>query len=174
MVTLPETLALGGRIIDNGINWRGGNNHVCCYSVGGGIVAGVPRQALFLCFEGGDGDCCHIKEIEFAKGDTPAPNPLIEVRIPGNIANGRIFAIPLKARYGESVKLTMFPESGFGLKLIRVRDEAGNNIEVNRNADIPHGSVSFNFHMPQSPMLRSGNITPCTKFTRKSGSAGMT
>lgn len=118
------------------------------------------KLAVFLRFDDGNGELCRIKELEFVKGDAPTPNPLMDVRISGNIKNGRAVALPVKARFGESVKLTVLPDAGFEAALIRVTDETGRDVPVDRNADVPHGPVSFHFTMPASPVVIEAGFKP--------------
>ena len=110
------------------------------------------KLAVYLSFHGGDGELCRINEIEFAKGNTPTPNPLMEVRLPGPDSDDRVVAIPTKARRGESVKLTIRTDPGAAAAELRVRDAAGQNVALERNADVPYGPVSFHFTMPASPV----------------------
>ncbi len=118
------------------------------------------KLALFLRFDGKDKELCRIKELEFAKGDAPTPNPLMNVQIPRTIKNGNIVALPSKARAGESVKLTVSADAGFELAAVRVRDANSRDINVQPNALVPFGPVSFNFTMPAVPVTVGADVLP--------------
>ena len=99
-----------------------------------------------------------MKEIEFAKGDTPAPNPLMDVGIPKNMKNGKVTALPIKGRSGDSIKLSVLPASGYTLKSIKVVDEKGQEITLNPNGAAPYAPKSFNFELPGSAVSVSAEM----------------
>ena len=107
------------------------------------------RLAVFFVFDGTGGELCRVTEFEFAKGDTPTPNPLCEVRIGADHVQGmQVTARPVRARVGESVKLSVVPDTGKELKAIKVVDANGNVVKLNPNGAAPHAPKSFNFEMP--------------------------
>ena len=118
------------------------------------------KLALYLSFDG-TGEMCQLKEIEFAKGDAPTPNPLRDVALPPDaIKNGKVTALPTRGRPGDSIKLSVFPDDGTTLKSIKVVDEKGHEIKLNPNGAVPHGPQSFNFEMPAGAVSVSAEFGP--------------
>jgi len=114
------------------------------------------RLAVFFVFDGTDGELGRMKEFEFAKGDVPTPNPLREVRIGAEHLKGmQITARPVRARAGESVKLSVVPDAGKELGAIKVVDERGSPVKLNPNAAAPYAPPSFTFAMPPSAVTVS-------------------
>lgn len=107
------------------------------------------KMALFVSFIGEENDLCELVELEFAKGNNSTPNPLQGIKF-SKVEKIKLTAIPLKARVGESVKITLNSECKNGIK---VQDENGRAIEVFKNAKAPYALESFNFFMPNSAVL---------------------
>jgi hypothetical protein len=117
------------------------------------------KLAVYFTFVGEDGDLCRLKEIEFARGDTPTPNPLREVRIdPAHLKNGALTALPTKGRPDDSIKLSVIPDSEHRLKTLAVTDDSGRAIELNENGAAPYAPRSFNFPMPASAVTVSAEF----------------
>ncbi len=152
--TLEAEASAGGTYRDLAIPLSALDGNEALQSIGG--LKG--KMAVFLCFDGAEGELCRIKELEFAKGDTPTPNPLMEIRISEMTENCSVVALPAKARLRESVKLTVQPDAGFEVASICVRDDKGKDVEIERNADVPHGPVSFHFAMPASSVVVETNL----------------
>jgi hypothetical protein len=118
------------------------------------------KMAVYLSFDG-TGELCRLKEIEFAKGDAPTPNPLSDVGIqPDKIENGKVTALPTKGRPGDSIKLSVFPDGGYALKSIKVVDENRQEIKLNPNGAAPYAPKSFNFEMPGCAVSVSAEFGP--------------
>jgi hypothetical protein len=108
------------------------------------------KLALVLRFAGGDGELCRIREIEFARGDSPTPNPLMAVELSSDNEHGRVEPLPDMARFGESVKLTALADDGYAVASMSVLDANGDAISVIPNGRVPFGPVSYHFSMPRS------------------------
>ena len=116
-------------------------------------VGGLKGQmGVLLFFEGSNNDdeLCRIKEYEFAKGKSSTPNPLKNIQVHNNTEHGKASVIPEKTRSGESVKISIQPDSGYQFHSLQIRDKKGNNIIANKNADTLYAPLSFNFEMPES------------------------
>ena len=144
-INLHDVVAVDGQYHEVSVSLTGLDDNPGLKAIGG--LKG--RLAVFLVFNGKAGELCRVKEFEFAKGDAPTPNPLREVRIGANHVPGmQVTARPVKARVGESVKLSVVPDTGKELKSIKVVDAKGNAVKLNPNGAAPHAPKSFNFEMP--------------------------
>ncbi len=114
--------------------------------------------AVYLSFKG-QGEVCHLREIEFVKGDAPTPNPLKEIRIDASTKDGSVTAIPAKARAGEGVKVSVVPADGFMLRKMKAVDEKGRKVRLNENGAAPFAPKSFNFEMPERVVTLSAEFT---------------
>lgn len=125
-------------------------------------IGGLKGQlGLLLIFNGSknNSEICRIKGYEFAKGKIAPPNPLRQVRIQPEITNGSVSALPVKARSGESVKLTVKPDFGYELQNITVKGVGGKSITANQNTAAPYAPLSFNFEMPDQDVMISAKFT---------------
>ena len=142
---LQDYIKADGEYHEITIPITGLNNNLKLKAIGG--MKG--KLAFFLSFNGMGGELCRFKEFEFAKGNTPTPNPLNEVLIDlNNTKNGRVIALPIKGRSGESIKLSVIPDKGYKIKAINVINKAGKAISVSQNGAAPYAPISFNFSMP--------------------------
>ncbi|MEQ8239396.1 MAG: hypothetical protein RIA69_09295 [Cyclobacteriaceae bacterium] len=107
------------------------------------------KLAVFITFTGKENNLCELVEIEFSKGNKPTPNPLRGIDIKDN-DKSKIVAVPAMARVGESVKLSIEPESNFMIQEVKVMDINGNEIKVNQNEQAVYAPRSYNFFMPNS------------------------
>jgi arabinoxylan arabinofuranohydrolase len=143
---LQDQVSADGKFDEAAISLSGLDGNAALQALGG--LKG--KLAVYLSFDG-SGEMCQLKEIEFAKGDAPTPNPLRDVGLsPDTIQNGKVTALPIKGRPGDSIKLSVFPESGYALKSIKVVDAEGREIRLNPNGAAPYAPKSFNFEMPDS------------------------
>ena len=118
------------------------------------------KLAVYLSFDG-TGDMCQLKEIEFARGDAPTPNPIRDVSLSADlIKNGKVTALPVRGRPGDSIKLSVFPDKGYALKSIKVVDGKGQEIKVNPNGAAPYAPTTFNFEMPDGAVSVSAEFAP--------------
>jgi hypothetical protein len=109
------------------------------------------KRGVYLRFVGNgyDGELCQLKELEFASGDSPTPNPLQRIVLPAVKAGGKLAAVPSRAQAGESVKLVPEPTNGYGLngKALKVTCSNGSPVTTRRNAD-----GTYEFKMPDAPV----------------------
>ena len=123
-------------------------------------IGGLKGQmALFMLFNDNGKETCRLKEYEFAKGNTPTPNPLRLVKVDEKITNGTVTSLPIKGHAGESIKLSVVPQKGYELETIVVKDEKGNMISVNPNAKTLYTPENFNFKMPNYTVTVSAKFT---------------
>lgn len=106
------------------------------------------KQAVFLRFEGEEGELCRLKEIEFSRKGRPTPNPLRDIEIVSGSTGGTATALPNRARGGESIKVTIEPEKGYKLNKLTITDDRNKKIKVVENAHVPFGPESYHFVMP--------------------------
>jgi hypothetical protein len=121
------------------------------------------KLAVFLLFNDNLSETCRLKEFEFAKGDTPTPNPLRPIKVDGKLRNGSVTALPIMGRGGESVKLSVVPQKGYLLKELILKDKKGHLININKNGITPYAQESFNFEMPEGPVFVSAIFSPIIK-----------
>lgn len=120
-------------------------------------IGGLKGQlAFFLLFNDNIREACRLKEFEFSKGNASTPNPLRPVIIKEKIKGGKVTALPVCGRGGESIKLSIVPEKGYKLKTILVKDKKGRIVDVSQNENAPYALLSFNFKMPEQEVL----VTP--------------
>ena len=81
-----------------------------------------------------------VKEVEVVKPQYP-------VTLPSSIGHGQLDADRNQAEEGETVKLTPVAEEGFELEVLTVKDQDGNEVDLNDNDD-----GSFCFTMPDGPV----------------------
>jgi len=115
------------------------------------------KLGLYLAFNGEGKDLCHIKEIEFAKGNSLTPNPLHEIKYDSS-KNGSITTLPSKARIGESVKITVKPKKGYNIASIIVKDEKGKKLDISKNCISIYALESYNFFMPNTDVVIETNF----------------
>jgi hypothetical protein len=123
-----------------------------------GLLSGIDsclvtlqgKRGVYLRFGGNghDGELCQLKELEFALGDNPTPNPLHRIVLPAAKAGGKLVAVPSRAQAGESVKLVPEPANGYGLNGKALKVTCRNApVTTNRNAD-----GTYEFKMPDAPV----------------------
>ncbi|WP_217594690.1 family 43 glycosylhydrolase [Cohnella sp. GbtcB17] len=95
------------------------------------------------------GEACTLREIEFAKSVAATPNPLQAIKLEAN-AHGRLAVLPTHGRGGESVKVSVFPETGYKVVAVMVKDALNRSLPVEQNGAAPYAPVSFHFRMPSS------------------------
>ena len=117
------------------------------------------KRALFLNVPRSGSEVCQLKEIEFAKGETPTPNSLRDVKIP-SFGGGSVVARPCRARVGESVKLSVLPTPWcvFVSDSLQVKDAKGNNVTLHENGAAPYAPKSYSFEMPDSEVTLSASF----------------
>ncbi len=117
-----------------------------------GGIAG--KKALYLAFTGDGKDLCQLKEIEFSKRNSKTPNPLNEIKISTeNTINGKVTALPSRARMGESVKITVEPKAGYTLESINVKGKCGKKIKIQKNCTSQYALENYNFPMPNDEVI---------------------
>jgi len=130
-----------------------------------GIATNAPLSALgglrgklavFLKVPAAGSEVCQLREIEFAKGDAPTPNPLLDATISA-MTGGRVTARPCRARVGDSVKISLQPDEGYLLESVRVTDSKG-EVTLHENGAAPHAPRSFSFEMPSSAVSVSASF----------------
>ena len=83
---------------------------------------------------------------------TPPSNPSFDVTV-DQPANGTITVSPDTAKEGDTVTITLVPDTGFELAQLTVADEDGDEVELTANADGP-----YSFEMP------AGDVTIHASF----------
>ncbi len=109
------------------------------------------KMAVFITFSGKEKNLCELIELEFLKGNHATPNPLNIIKIKDK-NKVKIVSTPKMARKGESVKLSIEPESNYIIENLKVIDGNGKNITVSPNNKGLYAPISFNFFMPNSPV----------------------
>jgi hypothetical protein len=125
-------------------------------------IGGLKGQmAILIGFNNeNNGEVCRIKEYEFAKGETPTPNPMRAIYVDDKITHGRLSSVPVMARAGESVKLIVEPGKGYVLDHVSIKDHNDVPVNPNENATTLYAPRSYNFLMPDN------NVVISAKFIR--------
>lgn len=112
-------------------------------------IGGLSGQkAFFLSFDNQNQRVALLREIEFVKGRrSRSVNPLQPVVV-SEADHGSCSVLPSKGRGGESVKITVIPDTGYRLSHLEVLDSHGNGIDCTANAKAPYAPESYHFRMP--------------------------
>jgi hypothetical protein len=126
-------------------------------------IGGLKGQLGFILVFNGSTDgseICRIKEYEFAKDKAPTPNPLRKVLVEYSLMHGKVEVCPVKARSGESVKVSVTPDIGHKLQLMTVKAGNGKVITIDRNANAPYAPQNFSFEMPAQEVVVHSEFIP--------------